>query len=67
LQPSCSQPLCFSPDGSLVALALSDYQVQVKVAKTQKLSCTLKGHGNAVIAVQWSQDQKYLCTGGIDK
>ncbi len=66
-QSSRCQPLSFSPDGSMVGLSMPNYQVHVKVAKTQKLISVLNGHGNAVIVIQWSQDQRYLCTGGVDK
>ena len=57
--------ITFSPDGSLIATAGADGRVMVSAADTGELKYTFT-HRAAVFGVVFSDNSKYLVTGGLD-
>jgi WD40 repeat protein len=57
--------VAFSPDGKLLAFALSDSTVKLLDTQTGKELHTLKGHTGGVRSVAFSPDGKRLTTGGL--
>jgi WD40 repeat protein len=57
-----------SPDGTLLATAgKTDYSVRLWDSATGELRDTFVGHANAVRAIAFSNDGKFLATGGDDQ
>ncbi|OXC78058.1 WD40 repeat domain-containing protein [Caballeronia sordidicola] len=58
--------LCWSPDGSLLAIATADGAVAVHDGKDGKLRWRQNVHGLGTTALAWSPDGKWLSSGGQD-
>ena len=56
----------FSPDGTIVAIALPDGKIQLWDARTLKLRATLMGHFRHVHGLAFSPDRTVLVSGSFD-
>ncbi len=57
----------FSPDGSLVALAVNDGTTWIYRLSTRQVILRLGGHEGKVYTLEFSQDGRYIATGSEDK
>ncbi len=57
----------FSPDGSRIASASSDFMVKIWDAATGRITRTHTGHGGTVTGVSFSPDGSRIATAGADK
>jgi RNA polymerase sigma factor (sigma-70 family) len=61
------QALAYSPDGTVLAMATNDTQVQIRNAKTGDVLRLLSGHEGEVNCLAFSSDNQTLATGSSDK
>ncbi len=64
--PSAVTAMSISPDGTLLAVGLSDGQVQLLDSEDGSLLGSLPGHQYMVSALDFSMDGRFLATGGPD-
>jgi WD40 repeat protein len=61
-----SQPLAFSPDGTLLAQIVAEHRVRLWDLRAGKVLVHLSGHRGAIETVTFSPDGKRLATGSAD-
>ncbi len=65
--PYPSGEVAFSPDGSLIAVPLSNGRIELREARTGDLIHTLDGHHGSVTTVAFNKDGTMLASGGTDR
>jgi len=58
--------VCYSPDGSLLAIGDTAYNIRLWGVSTGETVRRLEGHTSWVVALEFTRDSKFLCSSGGD-